>query len=171
MCQIFHDLNVCEIDSFVQKDSRSLPQDCMLIWYWSTSVPLWYFSQHAAIWLGIFNDPSNVKEMVWFNSTAIEYNNFNSPTADVVGGMAANKTKSTDLCVYAEVTDNMIWKNTHCEEKLDFGCEISRFKNNIYFALGSSCHSYLVNIQICRCNVLTILFSQLVLIYKFCQQV
>lgn len=77
--------------------------------------------------------------MVWFNSTAIEYNNFNSPTKDVVDGMAANKTKPTDLCIYAEVTDNMIWKIQHCEEKLDFGCEISRFKNNIYFALGSWC--------------------------------
>lgn len=77
--------------------------------------------------------------MVWFNSTAIEYNNFNSPTKDVVDGMAANKTKPTDLCIYAEVTDNMIWKIKHCEEKLDFGCEISRFKNNIYFALGSWC--------------------------------
>nr|XP_034300620.1 uncharacterized protein LOC117681234 [Crassostrea gigas] len=81
-------------------------------------------SQHATIWLGIFNDPSNVKEMVWFNSTAIEYNNFNSPTKDILDGMAANKTNSTDLCMYAEVTDNMIWKIKHCEEKLDFGCEI-----------------------------------------------
>lgn len=65
--------------------------------------------------------------MVWFNSTAIEYNNFNSPTKDILDGMADNKTNSTDLCMYAEVTDNMIWKIKHCEEKIDFGCEISRF--------------------------------------------
>lgn len=126
MCRIIRDLNICKFDSFKQKDllpSSRLHADLIL----KNKCSFLYFSQHATIWLGIFNDPSNVKEMVWFNSTTIEYNNFNSPTKDILDCMAANKTNSTDLCMYAEVTDNMIWKIKHCEEKIDFGCEISRF--------------------------------------------
>lgn len=79
------------------------------------------------IWLGIFNDLLNVKEMVWFNSMIIEYNNFNFLIKDILDGMVVNKINFIDLCMYVEVIDNMIWKIKYCEEKIDFGCEISRF--------------------------------------------
>lgn len=79
------------------------------------------------IWLGIFNDLLNVKEMVWFNSMIIEYNNFNFFIRDILDGMVVNKINFIDLCMYVEVIDNMIWKIKYCEEKIDFGCEISRF--------------------------------------------
>lgn len=79
------------------------------------------------IWLGIFNDLLNVKEMVWFNSMVIEYNNFNFLIKDILDGMVVNKINFIDLCMYVEVIDNMIWKIKYCEEKFDFGCEISRF--------------------------------------------
>lgn len=65
--------------------------------------------------------------MVWFNSMVIEYNNFNFLIKDILDGMVVNKINIIDLCMYVEVIDNMIWKIKYCEEKFDFGCEISRF--------------------------------------------
>ncbi|XP_061164532.1 uncharacterized protein LOC133173567 [Saccostrea echinata] len=81
-------------------------------------------SGHSAIWLGIFNNPSNSQEMIWHNNTVVQYNNFESTTMKTIDSMAANTTEATALCLYGDVTSQLLWKIAPCLEKLDFGCEI-----------------------------------------------
>ncbi|XP_062589982.1 uncharacterized protein LOC134251595 isoform X2 [Saccostrea cucullata] len=81
-------------------------------------------SGHNAIWLGIFNNPNNNREMIWHNNTAVQYNNFDSTTMAAIYNMTDNITEATTLCLYGEVTNQLLWKIAPCEEKLDFGCEI-----------------------------------------------
>ncbi|XP_078324205.1 uncharacterized protein LOC111124009 [Crassostrea virginica] len=101
-------------------------------------------SQHTAIWLGIFNDPTNLQEVIWSNYTAIEYSNFDNQTKATLESMAAKQTQADDICVYGDVADHLTWKATNCGQKLDFGCEI----------IGSSIHVLPASAQGVACPAL-----------------